>query len=251
MPLHASPKILPLGDAAVTVQFGDEVSEDAHQRVSGFIHALERAVQAGQLHGVVEWVPAYASVTVIVDDPDEAAAQRRDDALLKLAQDARAAPVQGQRWLLPVCFDADLAPDLDALASARELTRVQAIDHLLGAHLLVYMIGFMPGFPYMGGLPESLALPRRTSPRLVVPPRSIAVAGRMCGIYPWPSPGGWHLVGSTPVAPFDARRGSPSLLRAGDRVRFRAVDRATYGRLHEAAERGNLDPLTLIDGAEA
>lgn len=249
MPLHATPRLLPLGDGAVTVQFGDEVSEAAHALVVGFTTALEAAVHAGTLPGIVEWVPAYASVTVIVDDARDdastdacdAVAAQRDAALLRLACATRPQTTASRRWLLPVCFDADLAPDLSALAAARGLTVQEAVAHLLAAEFHVCMLGFMPGFPYMGGVPPELEVPRLSSPRLAVPPRSIAVAGRMCGIYPWPSPGGWHLVGRTPVRPFDVRESEPALLLAGDRVRFRGIDRHEFDTLEARAESAPLD----------
>lgn len=249
MPVHAQPCLLPLGDGAVTVQFGDDVSHEAHALVAGYIHALEQAVATHQLSGVIEWVPAYASVTVIVDDASEAAARHRDAALMAMARSVKPRLAGGRSWLLPVCFDADLAPDLAALATTRSMGVDQAVAALTSTEFHVYMLGFMPGFPYMGGLPAELEVPRLSSPRRAVPPRSIAVAGRMCGIYPWPSPGGWHLVGRTPVRPFDVRDPEPALLRAGDRVRFRAIDRPAFDQLEAQFDNAPLDRATLQLGA--
>ncbi len=246
MPLHPTPRLLPCGDGAVTIQFGDEVGERAHALVTGFTQALARCVAEQRIGGIVEWVPAYASVTVIVDDDaGEDAAQARDAALLAMARAAQPARASGRRWRLPVCFDPEMAPDLAALAASKGLRVDDVVTQLLGAAFQVHMIGFMPGFPYMAGLPAALEVPRLASPRQAVQPRSIGLAGRMACIYPWASPGGWHLVGRTPVAPFDIRRSEPALLRAGDEVTFRAIDRATFDALLAQADAGALDTTSL------
>jgi inhibitor of KinA len=254
MPLHPTPRLRPQGDGAVTIEFGDEVSEAAHARVMGFMQALAAAVARGELAGVTEWVAAYSSVTVILQDtPDttEAQAAQRDAHLLALALATQPATRVGRRWRLPVCFDADLAPDLAGLAATRGLSKETVVSQLLATRFQVYMIGFMPGFPYLGGLPESLEVPRLSSPRHAVPPRSVAVAGRMAGIYPWPSPGGWHLVGRTPVHPFDVRETEPALLRAGDEVAFWAIDRAQFEAMEAAARQAAPDRgAWLADGSD-
>ena len=242
-------RLLPLGDGAVTLQFGTEVSAAANARVLGFCRALADAVKQGELPGVVEWVPAFASVTVHCDDADEASAAARDTKLLALA--AAAAPLQtaGRRWRLPACFDADHAPDLGALAEARGLSVAQAIELIAGTPFRVYMLGFLPGFPYLGDLPAALEVPRLASPRREVPERSIAVAGRMCAVYPWASPGGWHLVGRTPVRLFDPDADEPALLAPGDEVSWQPVDAATYDALDRRAAAGELARRELLLGA--
>lgn len=242
-------RLLPLGDGAVTLQFGTEVGADANARVLGFCHALAQAVQRGELPGVVEWVPAFASVTVHADDADEASAAARDARLLALAASAVPLPAAGRRWRLPASFEAGHAPDLAALAAARGLSPQQVVDAICGTTFRVYMLGFLPGFPYMGDLPAALEVPRLATPRREVPERSIAVAGRMCAVYPWASPGGWHLLGRTPVRLFDADADEPALLRAGDVVRFEPVDAATYEALDRRAAAGALTRAELLAGA--
>lgn len=240
MSTSASVRLLPLGDGAVTLRFGTEVSADAHARVLGFCRALAQARQRGELPGVVEWVPAFASVTVHADDADEAAAAARDEALVALAEAAEPLRAAGRRWRLPACFDAQHAPDLAALAAARGLTPRQAVDLIVGTTLRVYMLGFLPGFPYMGDLPAELEVPRLATPRREVPERSIAVTGRLCAVYPWASPGGWHLVGRTPVRLFDAAADEPALLQPGDEVLWQPVDAATCDALERRAAAGDL-----------
>ncbi|HET6720887.1 MAG TPA: carboxyltransferase domain-containing protein, partial [Rhodocyclaceae bacterium] len=168
--------------------------------------------------------------------------------LLELAGQAPAVFEAGRRWLIPVCFDAEYAPDLDELASAKGLSREQVIALLTGTDFRVYMLGFLPGFPYLGGLPAACEMPRRATPRKLVPERSLAVAGLMCAVYPWESPGGWHLLGRTSVRLFDAGvdQDTPALLRAGDEVRWCAIDRPRYDELDALAAAGQLRRDSLL-----
>jgi inhibitor of KinA len=249
MTLLAQPRLLALGDGAVTVQFGTAVSLQAHALVMGFLKALDDAVKLGQVDGVVEWVPAYASVTVRVDDASDAAATLRDAKLLALAQAAIPLTASGRSWQLPVCFDDDFAPDLAALAASRGLRSGDVVAQLLATPLRVYMLGFVPGFPFMGDLPPILNVPRLNSPRRAVPLRSVGLAVGMACIYPWVSPGGWHLVGRTPVHVFDVREAEPTLLRAGDQVRWRRVDRSTFDALEQQANDGTLSRPSMLLGA--
>jgi inhibitor of KinA len=123
---------------------------------------------------------------------------------------------------------------------------------MIGSTFRVYMLGFQPGFPYMGGLPAALEMPRRATPRSVVPERSLAVAGRMCAVYPWRSPGGWHLLGRTPLALFDAARSvEPAWLRAGDEVRWAAVDRAAFDVLERSPAAGTVRREAWLDAPGA
>lgn len=247
-PAPDTPRVLPLGDAALIVEFGGAISPAIHARVLGFARALEAAVARGELAGVVESVPAYRSLTVHFD-PAAAldAPARQAEILLRIARDAPALPAAGRRWRIPVCFDADFAPDLDALAAARGVGRDEAVALMTATAFRVYMLGFLPGFAYLGGLPAALEVPRRATPRKAVPERSLAVAGRMCAVYPWESPGGWHLVGRTPVRFFDASdAASPALLGPGDEVRWTAIDRAGYEALDRRAAAGGLDRASLL-----
>jgi KipI family sensor histidine kinase inhibitor len=233
MAIFPTPRLLPMGDGALTVQFGDEVSREANARVLGFIGELESERARGALPGVSEWIPAYAAATLIVNDESESTARERDAALLALAERAQPRYAAGRHWRLPACFDAEFAPDLPGLAAARALPEEEVIRLLTSTRFTVYMLGFLPGLPYMGGLPPALEVPRLASPRSAVPARSIAVAGLMCTVYPWVSPGGWHLVGRTPLPMFDAASQSPALLAAGDEVSWAPVSRAEFDALEK------------------
>jgi KipI family sensor histidine kinase inhibitor len=183
-------------------------------------------------------VPTFRSLTVHYN-PLAANAAALGERLLVLAQGTGHGIRQGRLWHLPVCFDADWAPDLARVAETKGLTANAVIQRLLDASFRVYMLGFQPGFPYMGGVPPELHMPRLPVPRQKVPAQSVAVAGEMCAIYPWESPGGWNLIGRTPVVLFDLRHADrPAMLATGDEVRWYAVDRQTHDALATEIARG-------------
>ena len=221
LPAAGYPRLLALGDAAFTVEFGDGIAPETHARVLGFAAALDTLVADGRLPGVIERVPTFRSVTVHFD-PD-----RADSGV---PGEGRRAATSGRLWTLPVCFDDDLAPDLADVAARAGLTREAVIALLTATEFSVYMLGFLPGFPYLGGLPAVLEMPRLATPRSRVPAGSVAIAGRMCAVYPWHSPGGWRLVGRTGARLFDTTQAArPALLAPGDRVRWQAVAREALG----------------------
>ena len=249
-----SPRLLPLGDAAWTVEFGDSIDPALHGRVMGLAEQLRHARAVSDcpaLASIVDVVPTFRSLTVHYD-PLHGSGEMLGRQLLELAEKAGQATTSGRRWQLPVCFDSDLAPDLDALAASKGLPREAIIERLTGTTFKVYMIGFMPGFPYMGGLPDELNTPRLATPRKAVPARSLAIAGEMCAVYPWESPGGWHLLGRTPISLFDAvDRDNPALLASGDEVRWLAVDRATYNAQEAALAKRSLKRDSFLLTPEA
>lgn len=242
-----TPRITSVGDTAFNVEFGDGIDPGINALVTRLKGAVDRARAAGHLAGLTETVPTFRSLLVQYD-PILTSRAELEPAILNLAHaaDAGAAP-SARLWSIPVCYDADLGEDLDELAAARGLDRDQAIALHCGAEFFVYMLGFMPGFAYMGGVPDALRRKRRSSPRLKVPAGSVALADQLCAVYPWESPGGWHLIGRTPVNFFDLGRQPSGLLAAGDRVRFHPIDRAAFDA---ALARPALvaAPLLLKDG---
>ncbi|SIQ32303.1 sensor histidine kinase inhibitor, KipI family [Aromatoleum tolulyticum] len=248
---HPPARLLSVGDAAWTVEFGNAIDPAIHGRVLGFSSLLDALSSDGRLEGVVEWVPTFRSVTVHFD-PLRADALALHDLLAELAGKSGSLSAAGCRWHIPVCFDASCAPDLDEVAAAKGMGREDVVRLMTETVFTVYMLGFLPGFPYLGGLPEALDMPRLATPRKVVPSRSIAIAGRMCAAYPWQSPGGWRLLGRTPVRLFDpanARR--PALLAPGDQVVWQAIDTDTYEALDEECAAGRFDLSSLLKEGEA
>ena len=242
-------RLLALGDTAWTVEFGDRIDPQLHARVLGLAAAVadaQNGPSAGEFGAIVDVVPTFRSLTVHFD-PYRVDGEQLGEALLRLAGTSGEAAAQGRLWRIPVCFDEEFAPDLDALATAKGLTREAVIALMTEATFQVYMIGFMPGFPYMGGLPAVLEVPRLSSPRKAVPARSLAIAGAMCAVYPWESPGGWRLLGRTPVPMFSAAEAdSPSLLASGDRVRWQPIARSMYLEIEAAASAGTFDRSSLL-----
>jgi KipI family sensor histidine kinase inhibitor len=223
-------RLLPEGEGALLVELGDRVDPDVNARV----HALARAVIRRLGAPVLEVVPSYASLLVIFD-PLRLSRERLEARVTALARD-----VEGIRAVppprvveVPVCYGGELGPDLEDVARAVALSPAEVIARHSAPVYRVYLLGFTPGFPYLGGMDPRLACPRLPSPRVRVPAGSVAIAGAQTGIYSVESPGGWRLLGRTPLRLFDPDPGSrrPFLLAPGDGLRFVPVDRARFDAL--------------------
>jgi KipI family sensor histidine kinase inhibitor len=225
-------RFLVSGDTAVVVEFGDRVDREVSERVL----ALSTAVREANLRGVIETVPTYRSLMVLRDPLAISSAELIAE-LQSLVQASASAPKQARLWHIPACYDESHAPDLADVAARTRLSEAEVIELHTSAVFHVYMLGFVPGFPYMGDLPASLVLPRRTDPRVKVPAGSVAIAAGQTAVYPVESPGGWHLIGATPLRLFDVRAPRPALLAAGDKVRFVRVTEREFEDIRGAVER--------------
>lgn len=233
--------IVPLGEQAWTVVLGETVDRLLHQRVT----ALAGRIAGAKIPGLVEIVPAYATVTVFFEGDAEEIRRRlvalchpersegaggrhperrghpeRSEGAPRRHPDPERSEGEGaepQLHTIPVRYT---GPDLAFVATETGLTPEQVVERHSGREYLVYLLGFVPGFGYLGDLDPSLVLPRRATPRTRVPAGSVAIAGAQTAVYPLATPGGWHLIGATTMAMFDPAREPPALLRAGDRVRF-------------------------------
>jgi inhibitor of KinA len=216
-----------LGDAALTIQIGDQMDRETFLRV----RALADFLEANPFPGLQEYVPAMASVTLYYDVGQlswreaELAAER----VYRAAKSTAVPPAR--RVEIPVCYGGEFGEDLEFVASHHRLTAREVIRIHADAEYLVHMIGFVPGFPYLGGMSQQIATPRRSSPRLKIPAGSVGIAGSQTGIYPLETPGGWQLIGRTPLALFRPANDPPALLRAGDTVLFRPIDPAEFAAL--------------------
>lgn len=219
MPARRAPRIEPLGDAALLVQLGQRVDTALNSRALALASALKRR------RDVREAVPGYASVAVHYD-PEQVTYKGLAGAIARLV-DAKPAPAPpGRLHRIPVVYD---GPDLLYVTTELGLTVQELIRLHTEPSYRCFMIGFTPGWAYLGPLPERLRLPRRSVPRTHVPPGSVAIAGAQTGVYPLSTPGGWHLLGRTPVKLFLPESDPPCLLRPGDRVRFFAQPGAPGG----------------------
>ncbi|MBB1087456.1 5-oxoprolinase subunit PxpB [Lysobacter sp. SG-8] len=227
------PRVSWLSDDALCVTLGDGIDDATIARV----HALATQLAATRPAGVLDLVPAYASVGVFFDadgiGPDRVCAWLRSE----LERDAPvSAPADARVVDVPVCYGGTLGPDLDDASRALGMSPGTLIERHAAGDYAVAMIGFAPGFPYLSGLDPALALPRLATPRTCIPAGSVAIGGAQTGIYPRDSPGGWQILGRTPLRLFDPSRPQPALLQPGDRVRFRPVDEDTF-RAIAGAER--------------
>lgn len=233
------PRILLCGDAALAVEFGDTVDP----RLNAKVLALD--ARAKTLAGVVETVPTYRSLLVHYD-PTVVGFATLGEALLGLSHDLPDAPSEGRLWRIPVVYGGAFGIDLEDVAARHGLTPDDVVARHAAPVYRVYMIGFLPGFAYLGGLDPSIATSRREIPRLKTPPGTISIGGVQALVASIEAPSGWHLLGRTPVRSFMPTRDPVFLLEAGDRVRFEPVAESRWTVLEEAAGRG--EPVAEIVG---
>ena len=233
-PTTGSPRFLPVGDAALSVEFGDTIDPDLNDRVVAF----DQAVKAAGLQGVLETVPSYRALLVEYE-PRLLSFPALVACLLAVGRTAGGSPTL-RRWVVPVAYGDEFGEDLAEVARRRNLSPEAVIAaHASGAYR-VYMIGFAPGFAYLGRLPATLELPRRETPRQRVAEGSVMIGGLQTAIAPMAIPTGWHLLGRTPLRCFDAKKPDPFLFRPGDRVRFRPIDRREFETLSAHSAAGGL-----------
>jgi inhibitor of KinA len=230
-------EISPLGDCGLILRVRDRFAyaeAEALDEVLGYVDFLRRA----NLPGVTEIAPSYTTIAVFYDPVRVAAAGAAPAQVFEwLAAHIQTIIANGEVRLkrpvasaieIPVCYDDKFALDLDEVSQYAGLTAQKVIELHAGAEYRVHCVGFTPGFPYLSGLPPELATPRRSVPRKEVPAGSIAIGGNQAGIYPMKSPGGWNIIGRTPVRLFRPKKNPPALLCAGDLVRFRPIGRDEF-----------------------
>jgi inhibitor of KinA len=230
-------RFLIAGDSAVVVEFGDRVDPALSERVL----RLSARVRAAHIDGVLETVPTYRSLMVL-HDPLAMPTRRLIAALESLVPGGEREAKRTTLWHIPACYDERHAPDLAEVATRTGLSAAEIVEVHSSTVFHVYMLGFVPGFPYMGDLPAALVLPRRSDPRVKVPAGSIAIAAGQTAIYPVESPGGWHLIGATPLRLFDVRSPRPALLAPGDKVQFTRVSAAEFDEIRRAVNAGGYRP---------
>ena len=230
-----------LGDSAIIVHFGDEIDIAIHNKIKTLTSFLDKH----PIHGMIEYVPSYTSVTIYYD-PIE---------VLKNNTKGNHSPYQLISWQLneiiktlkksnesiarkmdiPVCYGGDFGPDLEFVARHHHLTNDEVIKIHSSQQYLVYMIGFAPGFPFIGGMSEQIATPRREKPRIEIPAGSVGIAGNQTGVYPISTPGGWQIIARTPLKLFIPEQNPPSLLQAGDIVTFTPISFEEFTKIQEEA----------------
>ena len=223
------------------VELGDDISPETNRKV----HNLLRAIERRGIPSVTDLVPTYRSLLVLYD-PMQTTLADLQTALPEILESMDEHALEKPRVVhIPTLYSEEYAPDLESVAEQAGLSPEEVVSLHSGTDYLVYMMGFTPGFPYLGGLAEELATPRLETPRAAIPAGSVGIAESQTGVYPVESPGGWRLIGRTPVPLFDLRREPPSLLAAGDYARFVPLSgEDEYLQILDLAEKGEYQATT-------
>jgi KipI family sensor histidine kinase inhibitor len=231
-PLFSKPVIRLVGDQGLLVEYGDAIDLEVNRKV----RAMGAALKAREVPGLREIIPTYRSLLLLYDPVVTSPA--RLERVLARAEEALEGlePPVAKTVEIPVCYGGEMGPDLDFVARHCGLGAQEVIRLHSAPVYRIYMMGFTPGFPFLGGLPEALVTPRLETPRTHVPAGSVALAANQTGIYPVASPGGWRIIGRTPLRLFDPRRPDPFLFRAGDSLRFVPITEEEFFRV--AAQAG-------------
>lgn len=237
----ASAVISPLGDSALVITFGDSIQYDIHKQIK----TCKDSIELDPFLGFIECVPAFTNLTIFYNPLEVVAAVKKKPKKEFVSPFAVVASIiqkkleneQTEKELahrtvsIPVCYGGEYGPDLEYVARHHNLTPEEVISIHSEGEYLAYMIGFAPGFPFLGGLSEKIATPRRSSPRTSIPAGSVGIAGMQTGVYPISTPGGWQLIGQTPIKLFLPEQNPPSLLQAGDIVKFEPISKEEYQEL--------------------
>lgn len=242
----AYPLIKVTGDTSLAVIFGDEISNEMNEKVRSFDEILDNE----KIPGVYETVPTYCQITIHYA-PEIIRYNGLKERLEQLLMKSHHAASSGATVIeIPVIYGGEYGPDLDYVAEHNGLTKEEVIKLHSNPEYLIYMLGFTPGFPYLGGMDERIATPRLTSPREKIPAGSVGIAGKQTGVYPMDTPGGWQLIGRTPLTLYDPRNSNPILLDAGMHVRFVPVNQKEYDEILNQVEDGVYVPKVYQSGSK-
>jgi KipI family sensor histidine kinase inhibitor len=224
MGLYSESRFLLMGDRGLLLEFGDEISPEVNEKV----RRMALAIQAESIEGMIETVPTYRSLLVLYN-PLILPADELKKRLIRLEEELKQTSFPDPKLTkIPVLYGGAYGPDLEGVARHHQISPEEVVRLHCSKPYFIYMIGFMPGFPYMGELPDTLITPRLKTPRLSVPAGSVAIAQKQTGIYPMESPGGWQIVGRTPIKLFDPEKDPPALLQMGDLVQFYPISEKEF-----------------------
>ncbi len=225
-------KMMPAGDSSLLIAFEQEVNPEINRKIT----SLVRLIRDQHIEGILDMIPSYCAL-LINYDPRMVSYKKlteRIERLLKM--EVQATNERKRVFEIPVCYGGEFGPDLQQIADHAGMTVDEVISIHTSRDYLIYMLGFLPGFCYLGGLDERIHTPRLATPRIKIPAGSVGIGGSATGIYPLDSPGGWQLMGNTPVKTFDANREVPILLQAGDYIRFVPISREEYDSIKAQVE---------------
>lgn len=239
-------KYLPAADKALVMEFGNEISKQINYKIKSFVNLLEQA----NIHGIEELLPTYRSIQIIYNP-----LIIDYKALVYKLEEINNKKVQNQEEKtkivkLPVCYGGEFGPDIDYVAEHNHITKEEVIKIHTSTDYLVYMLGFVPGFAYLGGMDEKIATPRLVTPRLKIPAGSVGIAGTQTGMYPSDTPGGWQIIGRTPLKLYDTKKETPTLLSAGDYVRFVSISYDEYINIQKQVLEDKYQVKTISKGGD-
>lgn len=230
------PRILLSGDRGILVEFDNCICQEIHKQIMGFIQGIRQRCEKEM---ITDLIPSYASVLLIYDPRKITYLQLKEEIKIVLQQETNKKISRKKIIEIPVCYGGNYGQDLSYVAKNANLSQEEVIKLHTSCDYLIYMLGFMPGFPYLGGLDERLYTPRLESPRVKIPAGSVGIGGKQTGIYPLESPGGWQLIGRTPLLLYNPKRKDPIRYQAGDWIRFFSIDEEEYFTIQKQDEAGN------------
>ncbi|RDW20001.1 allophanate hydrolase [Oceanobacillus arenosus] len=226
------------GDMGLRIQLGATISKETNNKIRSLALCLEKE----EIPGIIEWIPTYTAISISYDpyiiSYDKL--KKRIEDLSESMIEVKLPPAMVVH--IPVCYGGECGPDLETVASHNGVSADEVINIHADTDYLIYMMGFTPGFPYLGGMSEKIATPRLETPRLKIPVGSVGIAGAQTGVYPMETPGGWQLIGRTPVKLFDSSRQDPILLQAGNYVRFVRITEEEYQTIEAKIKQGTYQP---------
>lgn len=226
--------ILTAGDSSILIEFGKEISPEINRKIKATVQLMKEQ----HIEGVVDVIPAFCSLLINYDPRVISYDEIRERMQNLVKVDAKSGEEKKKIYEIPVCYGGEYGPDIENIAANAGLSVEEVIKIHSSRDYLIYMLGFLPGFCYLGGLDERIHTPRLANPRIKINAGSVGIGGSQTGIYPLDSPGGWQLMGMTPVKTYDPEREVPILVEAGDYIRFVPIDEAEYKRIKELADRG-------------
>lgn len=227
-------RILTAGDSALLIEFGNEINPETNRRIT----ALVQLMKEQHIEGIVDIIPAFCSLLINYDPRVLSYEELKERMEHLLKMEAKTEDTKKRIFEIPVCYGGEYGPDIENIAEHAGLSVEEVIRIHSSKDYLIYMLGFLPGFTYLGGLDERIHTPRLASPRLKIRAGSVGIGGSQTGIYPLDSPGGWQLMGMTPVRTYDPGRKTPILVEAGDYIRFIPIGEEEFLRIQELVEKG-------------